>query len=319
MNEEEKLCISLSENGIEQIDNDKDCINKCFQKVYDPKILSSCYINCFFGAGVNGSAFPVLSGFCETLEFIKKKNKNPNLSFEELFNELPSKNKETARILFVKEFNKKINSINQDSVSISHIKELFRVIYKLVYESENRIKAMKQVNVFTTNYDFIVEDSIKSLGYLCNYVSASNLDNHDKMFNIVGHDYSLKKDIPTFLVSKIHGDISDPVLPGVDKYDSVLTANKFEIIFKMKEKLMRENSVLFVIGYSGKDKHINSILKDCIEAGLLVYWYKYTESDYVPKEFETKITRIIENESDNDTTVLLTKHLRELWVKSSEE
>lgn len=303
----------------ESISNESSSKVEPNSKVFDGKILSSCYINLFFGAGVNGAAFPSLAGFSNTLSFLKKNIKDSdNKSFEEMFNELSSKAKEQARKKFIKEFKNKEEIIDFSNDSILHLRNLFAALYKLVDSSENRIRAMKQINIFTANYDFIAEETIKNQGYLCNYVSASNLSKHDKLFNVVGYDCSIKKYIPTFLVSKIHGDINDPVLPGTDKYDSILTANKFEIVFKMKEKLMRENSVLLVVGYSGRDNHINSILKDCADAGLLIYWYKYSKNDSVPKGIDKNIV-VIENEDNIDTTLLLTKHLNQLWEKSSEE
>ena len=287
---------------------------------FDSKILSSCYINFLFGAGVNGDAFPQAMLFTETLEFMKNKVKKDDCDkpFEELFNLLQEEDKKEARKLFIKEFKSKHSNIDFDNQSIKNIKEMIRITYRLVYESENRKEAMNQINIFTTNYDFIVEDSAKDLGYLCNYVSASNLQSHDRFFNIVGRDFSLKREVPTFFISKIHGDISDPVLPGVDKYDSILTTNKFEIVFKMKEKLSRDNSILFVIGYSGRDGHINRILKDCVDSGLTIYWFKYKKEDIVPKEIEGGIT-ILENKDGDDTTALFTRKMRELWDESLEK
>ena len=287
---------------------------------FESKKLSSCYINFLFGAGVNGSAFPQTESFSKAMLFMKDKvsPEQKNKSFEDLINCLNEKDKKEARKLFVEEFKEKI--IKKDNQSIENIKKLLSTVYKLVYEAENRKEAMNQINIFTANYDFIVEDCIKDLGYLCNYVSASNLQRHDKFFNLVGRDFLLKREVPTFLVSKIHGDISDPVLPGVDKYDSILNANKFEIFFKMKEKLSRYNSILFVIGYSGRDEHINRILKDCVDSGLTIYWFKFVETDIVPEPIKNKI-KIIENTDDHgDTTALFAKKVSEdLWEESSEK
>lgn len=52
----------------------------------------------------------------------------------------------------------------------------------------------------------------------------------------------------------------------------------------MKTQLIKRNSVLFVIGYSGNDKHLNEIISDSIEAGLCVIWFNYSK-----KENETDI------------------------------
>ena len=291
---------------------------------FDSKKLSSCYINFLLGAGVNGKAFPQVEQFKKSMEFME--GKDPELkgkSFEEMMNGLKNEDdKKEARKLFIQEFNKSLDALDaakNDNPSIENIKRMLRVTYKLVYESENRKEDMNQVNIFTANYDFIVENCAKELGYLCNYVSASNLQSNDRFFNIVGRDYSLKREVPTFLVSKIHGDIKDPVLPGADKYDSVLRPNKFEIFFKMKEKLSRYNSILFVIGYSGRDAHINRILKDCVSHGLTVYWFKFRKEDIIPNEIKEDVVAI-ENESGGDTTALFAKKVFEdIWEESSEK
>ena len=55
-------------------------------------------------------------------------------------------------------------------------------------------------------------------------------------------------------------------------------------MFLMKTQLIKRNSVLFVIGYSGNDKHLNEIISDSIEAGLCVIWFNYSK-----KENETDI------------------------------
>lgn len=282
---------------------------------FDAKILSSGYINFLFGAGVNGSAFPTLSGFEKTNNYIKSKiGAFEAKPFEELLKLLPNDEKIKALKVFTDEFKEKVDALDLSNKSINNIEELMKTVYRLVYESENRKKGMKQINIFTLNYDLIVEMVLGSLGFLCNYVSASNLSSKDKLFDIIGHDYTLNREIPTFFVSKIHGDISDPVLPGSDKYDSILAANKFEIVFKMKEKLLRYNSILFVIGYSGMDEHINRILKDCVDANLTIYWFKYNEHDYVPESIANNIF-VIDNYDGGDTTLLCNKMIKELWAE----
>lgn len=284
-----------------------------FMDSFDPKTISSCHINFLFGAGVNGSSFPQLRGFKKTLAFLDENAKDRETnSFEKKLDSLPNELKQKAKDLFVKEFKDKEKSIDFKSKSIANIRHLINSIYVTVDKSENRINAMKQINIFTTNYDFIVEETIRNEGFLCNHVSATNLKNNERFFNIVGYDLALKKNVPTFLVSKIHGEIDNPILPGNDKYDAILEANKFEIVFKMKEKLMRFNSILFVIGYAGNDEHLNRILKDCVGSGLVVYWFKYSESDFVPPDLKDKI-EIIENPNNDDTTLLCADWLDKLW------
>ena len=281
---------------------------------FDSKIISSCHINFLFGAGVNGGAFPQLDNFKETMNIIKKRlGDSSNLGFEVAFDKLTDVQKNEVRDLFVKEFKQYLEELNASHESIVNFQRLLTTINEIVDKSENRNHSMKQINIFTANYDDIVERVLKKLGYLYNSVSASNFDSHGQYFNMVGYDFLFKKYIPTFFVSKIHCEIDDPILPGLNKYDKALEANKFEILFKMKEKLLRPYSLLFVIGYSGRDEHINRILNDCVKGGLTVYWFKYTETDIVPADFREEIT-IIENENHIDTTKLCAEKLKNIWA-----
>lgn len=278
---------------------------------FDSKIISSCHINFLFGAGVNGGAFPQLDNFKETIGAIKGYiGDYPNLSFEDAFDKLDDKQKDEVSKLFIKEFNEHLDKLNINHESVANLQNLLAKINEIVDKSENRNHSMKQINIFTANYDDIVERLLKRLGYLYNSISATNFENHNQFFNMVGYDFIYRKFIPTFFVSKIHGDINDPILPGLNKYDKVLEANKFEILFKMKEKLLRPYSLLFVIGYSGRDEHINKILNDCVKGGLTIYWFKYSESDIVPDSFKNDVI-IFNNDEHIDTTLLLTNKLRE--------
>ena len=69
------------------------------------------------------------------------------------------------------------------------------------------------MNIYTLNYDMIIENVLENLGYLCNSISSSNIKNHDKFFYMVGYNFLFNKFVPTYLVSKLHGDINNPILP----------------------------------------------------------------------------------------------------------
>ena len=65
--------------------------------------------------------------------------------------------------------------------------------------------------------------------------------------NVIGLDYVTRKYIPSFMISKLHGNIQKPIIPGKAKYRDMLNEDYFEIAFNMKEKLCRNNSILIVI------------------------------------------------------------------------
>lgn len=178
---------------------------------------------------------------------------------------------------------------------------------------------MKQVNIYTLNYDSIVEKSLKDIGLIVNHLSSTNIETFDALFNIVAYDYTLKKCIPTYLISHLHGDLEHPILPGVNKYNDVLQAKKFELLFKMKEHLSRRCSVLFVIGYSGNDKHINNILKDCIKAGLTIYWINFKKDSFVPSDLKDEDVFVIEGDNVTDSTIIMNTRLENSWAQPSAE
>lgn len=286
---------------------------------FDMRILASSHINFLFGSGVNGTAFPQFNGFVDTLgkmtEFGCKK-----MNFEEALNELQIESqKEEIHKSFIDEFKDKEKNIDYDSDSIKNIKSLFKTVNNVIANSENRTNSMKQVNIYTLNYDAIVENSLNQIGLLANKISSSNLDHFEKLFNVVAYDYSIKKFLPTYLVSKIHGDLVDPILPGINKYDDVLQAKRFELLFKMKEHLSRPCSVLFVIGYSGHDNHINSILVDCLRTGLTLYWIMFSENDTLPKCLEDESIFFLKGDGKTDSTALLKERICQSWAQLLEE
>lgn len=284
-------------------------------KNFDSKVLSSCHLNFFFGAGVNGKAFPQLDSFTETIDALKKELGREIISYENDLNELSKNKVKSINNKFIKEFNKFSSTLDMNHKDIQDIELMFSKINKLILETENRMLTAKQVNIYTLNYDEIVENVLDRLGVLNNVISSSNISNHDKFFNLVGYDYGLKRYIPTYLVSKIHGDIDNPILPGQNKYEEALAANKFEILFKMKTQLSRANSVLFVIGYSGRDEHINKLLSDCVTSGLTIYWFRYSNTAYIPKDIEERIY-VIDQEDENNkinSTLQCSNMLGELW------
>jgi len=286
------------------------------------KILSSSHINFMLGAGVNGRAVPQMKDLAKTRELVKKILDRDVVNFENDLNEITSQIKKNQVMkIFINELKEGIDKIDINSEDIKDIENLLQSVNNLVIQTENRNITMKQVNIYTTNYDSIVEDCLDRTGLLYNVISSSNYSNHDKFFEMIGYDYRKKKHVPTYLVSKIHGDLSDPILPNVNKYDDTLQSKRFEILFNMRAQLSRPNSVLFIIGYSGGDKHINSLIRDCLSFGLTVYWFKYDNDDTITEDLEQRV--IIVNQSNNNekrnTTINCKEVIEGLWRDQLEE
>lgn len=288
---------------------------------FDSRIMSSSHINFLFGAGINGTAFPQLKEFKETIELLETELGRKYSNFEADLATLSEAKQEPIFKNFVKEFADADKNLDTNHESIKDIERLFQATNKLILESENRTTTTKQVNIYTLNYDGIVENALSKIGVLNNVVSSSNIDSHDKFFDLVGYNYISKRYIPTYLVSKIHGDITNPILPSRKKYDETLEAKRFEILFKMKAQLSRINSLLIVIGYSGRDNHINRLIKDCVASGLTIYWFKYKESDSIPVELADRVQVV--NQPNQDELINVSKicanMLEVLWEEQSVE
>ena len=292
---------------------------------FDTNILSSSHINFLFGAGVNGKAFPQLKSFTDTLSKIEELGGNIESGLESGIDSLSSSaHKKIVKDVFIKEFmeaDAKMNEKFGKDMSLINLEKMLRKTYLLVNESQNRNPSMKQINIFTLNYDQIVEKTLSGLGYFFSEISASNTTTRAMLLDVIGYNFNVKKYVPTFMVSKLHGDIDNPIIPGKSKYQEMLNEDYFEIAFNMKEKLCRENSILIVIGYSGRDEHINKILKDCLNAGLTIYWYKFAQMDIVPFEENNQI--IVRQQEDysnpQDTTANCYRDMEQVWEKKLEE
>lgn len=292
---------------------------------FDINVLSSSHINFLFGAGVNGKAFPQLKSFTDTLSKIEELGGNIENGLESGIDSLGSSaHKKIVKDVFIKEFmeaDAKMNEKFGKDMSLINLEKMLRKTYLLVNESQNRNPSMKQINIFTLNYDQIVKKTLSGLGYFFSEISASNTTTRAMLLDVIGYNFNVKKYVPTFMVSKLHGDIDNPIIPGKSKYQEMLNEDYFEIAFNMKEKLCRQNSILIVIGYSGRDEHINKILKDCLNAGLTIYWYKFAQMDIVPFEENNQI--IVRQQEDysnpQDTTANCYRDMEQVWEKKLEE
>lgn len=209
---------------------------------FDTNILSSSHINFLFGAGVNGKAFPQLKSFTDTLSKIEELGGNIESGLESGIDSLSSSaHKKIVKDVFIKEFmeaDAKMNEKFGKDMSLINLEKMLRKTYLLVNESQNRNPSMKQINIFTLNYDQIVEKTLSGLGYFFSEISASNTTTRAMLLDVIGYNFNVKKYVPTFMVSKLHGDIDNPIIPGKSKYQEMLNEDYFEIAFKYEGKIV---------------------------------------------------------------------------------
>ena len=216
------------------------------ETIIKKEIISSTHINFLFGAGVNGNALPQLAAFKKTLRLIKELGGDISQGLENGIDSLEKK-EDCFRVneTFISEFrlfHQEAISSWMENTSICNLISLLRKVHSIVNEAQNRNPDMKQINIYTLNYDNVVEKALQQLGYFYNSISASETDTKASLMNTIGYDYKVGKYIPSFMVSKIHGDMERPIIPGKAKYLDMLNEDYFEIAFNMKEQLCKPNS-----------------------------------------------------------------------------
>lgn len=254
------------------------------------KILGSCNINFLFGAGVNGGALPCFDGFAKTIQVMKDGGLDTSHGIEMGLADCNDEAvREAAIESFVSEFNSK-KGYDLGSVPLANLRRLLTATNSAVSRAENRHPESKRINIFTLNYDRIVEELLEECGFF-GYTLTSESSAH-LPFDVVGYNTTTRTFIPTFAVYKLHGSVdanrdlhAEGILfPGPDKLGSIVS-HFYETLFSMKGELLRKNSVLFIIGYSWKDHHVNDVIQSGIKNGLTVVFPKYQEGDHIPEEF----------------------------------
>lgn len=253
------------------------------------KILGSCSINFLFGAGVNGDALPCFDGFVKTFQVMKDSGLDTSHGIEMGLADCNDEAiREAAIESFVSEFNSK-KGYDLGCGSLTNLRRLLTATNSAVSRAENRHPESKRINIFTLNYDRIVEELLEECGFF-GYTLTSEGGAH-LPFDVVGYNTTTRTFIPTFAVYKLHGSVDANrelhaggiLFPGPDKLGSIVS-HFYETLFAMKGELLRKNSVLFIIGYSWKDHHVNDVIQSGIRNGLTVVFPKYQEGDHIPEE-----------------------------------
>ncbi len=174
-------------------------------------ILAASNINFLFGSGINGRAFPQLNGFTETNTLLNKKYIGSSQNFEEKLNSLQEDDRRLVVDKFLEEFNNFIAQIDYSHLDIIDIQDLFKNIYELIDEKEDRQIESFKCNIFTLNYDNIVENILEDNSYFNKVITVDKFV-RTNIFDMVGFNYKYKRYIPTFIITKLHGSVAKGVL-----------------------------------------------------------------------------------------------------------
>ncbi len=174
--------------------------------------------------------------------------------------------------------------------------------YKTFYQKVTyRNKDLSRVNIFTTNNDLFNERVLDNLNINYNNGFGGGLE---RFFNPARFGYTFSKKIETSIEKyealdnmiyfyKLHGSInwiekegnslfniqeinikhtddkpeeSVLIYPNPLKQSKSLTSPYTDIIREFQKKLLLQNSVLFVIGYSFSDDHLNNIIYQALSS-----------------------------------------------------
>lgn len=246
------------------------------------KTISSANINFLIGSGLSHPFFKIL-GDIESRLSTETDLSKVKIIKQEYFDKSISKNSEL------------ITSSLSDDVVLKHYKEFYKLINQIVLKRESTLLS-KQINIFTTNIDIFSEIALENTGIEFNdgfhgrFSPKYDVGNFKKSYYKTSLHYENTSEIPVFNVLKLHGSVSwkaekntilldrdleiiNDTKTNFDSFDRLMIVNpekkKFEdttlnqtyydLLRIYANELEKENSVLFVLGFSFADEHIRDL------------------------------------------------------------
>ena len=148
-----------------------------------------------------------------------------------------------------------------------------------------------RVQLFTTNYDPLFEQAAQEGGYAVidgfSFTSPRTFSGRYFDYDIVQRERTRLKDEESFVskvfhLYKMHGSLTwerteqgriqqvnsteSPLIvyPASDKYESSYEQPYFEMMSRFQQALRRENTLLIVIGFGFRDKHIQNVILEAV-------------------------------------------------------
>lgn len=148
-----------------------------------------------------------------------------------------------------------------------------------------------RVQLFTTNYDTLFEQAAQEGGYAVidgfSFTSPRTFSGRYFDYDIVQRERTRLKDEESFVskvfhLYKMHGSLTwkrteegmiqqvdtteTPLIvyPASDKYESSYEQPYFEMMSRFQQALRRENTLLIVLGFGFRDKHIQNVILEAV-------------------------------------------------------
>ncbi|MGP1526260.1 MAG: SIR2 family protein [Candidatus Cryptobacteroides sp.] len=148
-----------------------------------------------------------------------------------------------------------------------------------------------RVKLFTTNYDTLFEQAAQEGGYAVidgfSFTFPSTFSGRYFDYDIVQRERTRLKDEESFVskvfhLYKMHGSLTwekteqgivqqvnsteSPLIvyPASDKYESSYEQPYFEMMSRFQQALRRENTLLIVVGFGFRDKHIQNVILEAV-------------------------------------------------------
>lgn len=167
-----------------------------------------------------------------------------------------------------------------------------------------------RLQLYTTNYDTLFEQAARRMNYVVidgfslSYPRIFNGTNFD--FDIVFREHTRIKQEESFVPNvfqlfKLHGSIDwekntkgqilqkekadNPciIYPASEKYESSYDQPYFEMMSHFQQTLRKENTLLIVVGFGFKDKHIQNVIREASlqnhNLHILIVCYGQTEKE----------------------------------------
>ena len=183
------------------------------------------------------------------------------------------------------------------------LEKIIRDACKLILDAKNgphkdfldKITARKasepRVQLFTTNYDTLFEQAAQKGGYAVidgfSFTSPRTFSGRYFDYDIVQRERTRLKDEESFVskvfhLYKMHGSLTwkrteegmiqqmdtteTPLIvyPASDKYESSYEQPYFEMMSRFQQALRRENTLLIVLGFGFRDKHIQNVILEAV-------------------------------------------------------